>query len=87
MQIGVLLGLPGIISGLTEPVLGILGDVWKRRVLVLGGGGDLRALTAAYRFQPDLRLVTVELCALQSRLRRLRQPLTGHTDGRGAPTP
>ena len=38
MQIGVLLGLPGIVSGLTEPVLGILGDVWKRRVLVLGGG-------------------------------------------------
>jgi MFS transporter, FSR family, fosmidomycin resistance protein len=38
VQIGMLLGLPGIISGLTEPVLGILGDVWKRRVLVLGGG-------------------------------------------------
>jgi len=38
VQIGVLLGLPGIISGLTEPVLGILGDVWKRRVLILGGG-------------------------------------------------
>ena len=37
VQIGMLLGLPGIISGLTEPVLGILGDVWKRRV-VLGGG-------------------------------------------------
>jgi len=33
-----LLGLPGIVSGLTEPALGILGDVWKRRVLVLGGG-------------------------------------------------
>ena len=38
VQIGMLLGLPGIVSGLTEPVLGILGDVWKRRVLVLGGG-------------------------------------------------
>ncbi|MCJ7549876.1 MAG: MFS transporter [Anaerolineae bacterium] len=38
VQIGMLLGLPGIISGLTEPVLGILGDIWKRRVLVLGGG-------------------------------------------------
>jgi len=38
VQIGILLGLPGIVSGLTEPALGILGDVWKRRVLVLGGG-------------------------------------------------
>lgn len=38
VQIGILLGLPGLASGLTEPVLGILGDVWKRRVLVLGGG-------------------------------------------------
>jgi len=38
VQIGMLLGVPGIISGLTEPVLGILGDIWKRRVLVLGGG-------------------------------------------------
>ena len=37
-QIGMLLGVPGIVSSLVEPVLGILGDVWKRRVLVLGGG-------------------------------------------------
>lgn len=37
-QIGALLGIPGIVSSLTEPFLGILGDVWKRRVLVLAGG-------------------------------------------------
>ncbi len=37
-QIGLLLGVPKIIGNLIEPALGILGDVWKRRVLVLGGG-------------------------------------------------
>ncbi len=38
IQIGVLIGLPGVVSGLIEPIIGILGDVWKRRVLILGGG-------------------------------------------------
>ena len=37
-QIGLLLGIPGVIASLIEPLLGILGDVWRRRVLVLGGG-------------------------------------------------
>jgi len=37
-QVGLLLSLPNLVSSLVEPVLGILGDVWRRRVLVLGGG-------------------------------------------------
>lgn len=37
-QIGVLLGVPTLVSSVTEPFLGVLGDVWKRRALVLGGG-------------------------------------------------
>jgi FSR family fosmidomycin resistance protein-like MFS transporter len=37
-QIGMLLGVPGIVSSIVEPFLGILGDAWKRRVLILGGG-------------------------------------------------
>ena len=37
-QIGILLGVPSVIASLIEPWLGILGDVWRRRVLVLGGG-------------------------------------------------
>ncbi len=37
-QIGLLLGVPSLVSSVVEPFLGILGDVWKRRVLVLGGG-------------------------------------------------
>ena len=37
-QIGILLGVPGIVSSLVEPFLGVLGDTWKRRALILGGG-------------------------------------------------
>ena len=37
-QIGLLQSLPNLIGNLAEPSLGILGDVWKRRVLILGGG-------------------------------------------------
>ena len=37
-QIGLLLSIPTIIATVIEPALGILGDVWKRRVLILGGG-------------------------------------------------
>ncbi len=38
-QIGILMTVPGIFSTIVEPFLGILGDVWKRRLLILGGGG------------------------------------------------
>lgn len=37
-QIGILLTVPGIFSTIVEPFLGVLGDVWKRRLLILGGG-------------------------------------------------
>lgn len=37
-QIGLLLSLPGIIAAFIEPFIGILGDVWCRRLLILAGG-------------------------------------------------
>ncbi len=37
-QIGLLLSLPGIIAAFIEPFIGVLGDVWRRRVLILVGG-------------------------------------------------
>ncbi|MBN1937455.1 MAG: MFS transporter [Anaerolineae bacterium] len=37
-QIGMLLGVPAMVSSVVEPFLGVLGDAWKRRALVLGGG-------------------------------------------------
>lgn len=45
-QIGLLLTLPSLLANiLFEPILGILGDVWKRRVLILGGGVFFAAST------------------------------------------
>jgi len=38
VQIGILLSVPGLVSTVVEPFLGILGDVWMRRLLILGGG-------------------------------------------------
>jgi len=37
-QIGLLLSVPSLVSSVVEPLLGILADVWRRRVLILGGG-------------------------------------------------
>ena len=37
-QVGLLLGLPSLVSSIVEPFLGILGDIGRRRVLILGGG-------------------------------------------------
>jgi FSR family fosmidomycin resistance protein-like MFS transporter len=37
-QIGLLLSLPGILGSLIEPLLGILADAGKRRIIILTGG-------------------------------------------------
>lgn len=37
-QIGLLLSLPGVVAAFIEPFIGVLGDVWKRRALILAGG-------------------------------------------------
>ena len=37
-QIGILLSLPRLLGSVVEPPIGILGDVWKRRWLILSGG-------------------------------------------------
>src|SRR3954454_25266818 len=38
VQVGLLLGVPNLVANIVEPFLGILGDVWKRRAIILGGG-------------------------------------------------
>lgn len=37
-QIGILLGVPGVLASFIEPILGILGDTYKRRAIILLGG-------------------------------------------------
>ena len=37
-QIGLLLGIPSLVSAVIEPVIGVLGDAgWRRRAILLGG--------------------------------------------------
>ena len=38
VQIGLLLSLPGFLANFMEPFIFIIGDVWKRRALILVGG-------------------------------------------------
>lgn len=37
-QIGLLLSVPGLIAAFIKPFIGILGDVWRRRALLIAGG-------------------------------------------------
>ncbi len=37
-QVGILLTVPGLFSIIVEPFIGILGDIWRRRLLILAGG-------------------------------------------------
>jgi len=37
-QIGLILSVPMFVANFIEPVIGILGDVWRRHLLILGGG-------------------------------------------------
>jgi FSR family fosmidomycin resistance protein-like MFS transporter len=37
-QVGAVLSVPPIVGHVVEPLLGVLGDVWRRRALVLAGG-------------------------------------------------
>src|SRR5258706_656124 len=58
LQIGVILSLPGFLANFGEPFIGVLGDVWERRRLILRVGAvyaNAPALTAAsQRFVPFL---------------------------------
>jgi FSR family fosmidomycin resistance protein-like MFS transporter len=44
-EIGVLLAVPNVVSGIVEPFVGVLGDVWRRAVVIgVGGCGYAIAL-------------------------------------------
>ncbi len=38
VQIGLLTTIPALLANAIEPAIGILGDTWKRRTLIVGGG-------------------------------------------------
>lgn len=63
-QVGMLLSVPVIFGNLIEPSLGILADVWKRRVLVLGGGVVFAATLALVAASYDFLVLLVALMLL-----------------------
>jgi MFS transporter, FSR family, fosmidomycin resistance protein len=58
-QIGLLLAVPGLVSSLLEPALGILGDSGRRRSLVLAGGAGFALALLLVGWAPDFGLLLV----------------------------
>lgn len=56
-QVGVILSVPPIVGNIVEPVFGVLGDVWRRRALVLGGGVVFAAGTLLVGLSPGFGLL------------------------------
>ncbi len=53
LQIGLLLGVPNLLAAFIEPLLGILGDVWKRWLLIVGGGILFTVAMLAFGLAPN----------------------------------
>jgi FSR family fosmidomycin resistance protein-like MFS transporter len=62
IQIGLLLSVPGIVSAVIEPFLGILGDVWKRRLLILGGGVLFALACLLTGLSPGFAVLMLAIC-------------------------
>ena len=56
-QIGLLLGVPNLLAAFIEPVLGILGDVWKRWLLIVGGGAFFTLALVLFGLAPSFAVL------------------------------
>jgi FSR family fosmidomycin resistance protein-like MFS transporter len=56
-QVGVILSVPPLLGNLAEPWLGVLGDVWRRRTLVLAGGAAFAAGTLLVGLSPNFAVL------------------------------
>ncbi|HEV2762031.1 MAG TPA: MFS transporter, partial [Pyrinomonadaceae bacterium] len=63
-EVGLLMSLPGLFANLVEPFIGILGDVWRRRALVVGGGVVFAASTLLVSVSQGFWLLLVAFMAL-----------------------
>ena len=62
IQIGLLLTLPNVTSHLLEPGFGILGDIWDRRALILGGGLFFTLFVALVAASPGFLVLLAAFC-------------------------
>jgi FSR family fosmidomycin resistance protein-like MFS transporter len=56
-QVGVILSVAPLVGNLAEPWLGVLGDVWRRRALVLAGGAAYAAGTLLVGLSPNFAVL------------------------------
>ena len=61
VQIGLIFSIPALVGNLVEPALGVLGDVWRRRTLILGGGALFAASLALFASSPSFLLLLIAL--------------------------
>ena len=61
VQIGLLLSMPIVIGTLVEPAIGILGDVWRRRLLVIIGGVCFTASLVLISFSSNFYILLAAL--------------------------
>ena len=64
VQIGLLLSAPAIAGHLIGPAIGILGDVWNRRLLILAGGAIFAASLALAAVSPGFLILLAALAVL-----------------------
>lgn len=58
-QVGLVLSLPVLVSVFIEPIIGILGDVWRRQWLVIGGGFVFAGTLVAFALSDSFALLIV----------------------------
>lgn len=63
-QVGIVLSAPVVFGNLVEPALGILADVWRRRVLVLAGGFVYAFAVALVGLSPNFAALLFAACLL-----------------------
>lgn len=58
-QVGLALSVPVLVSVFIEPIIGILGDVWRRQWLVIGGGFVFAGTLVAFALSDSFALLIV----------------------------
>jgi MFS transporter, FSR family, fosmidomycin resistance protein len=63
-QVGLALSIPNIVANVVEPILGVLGDVWKRSALILGGGVAFGGALLLFASSHSVLILVLASCLL-----------------------
>jgi len=62
VQVGVLLTLPGLVGSVLDPLIGLLGDMWRRKVLIVGGAAVTMLAMLLIGFGHSFAALIVAFC-------------------------